>query len=213
MNPSADSQIRLLIVIPVRLYREGLAMRLEEHARFEIVGTAQSSTEASTLALALAIPPDVAIVDACAAASRQFMQALTQQHPGTRVLAFGVEEKLNTILECTQAGASGYFDANGSLSELIDAIERIVSGELACSPNIVAELLRRIAQPASLTEPAGLTRRQQQVLALLERGLANKQIAATLNIAEATVKNHVHQVLEKLRVPSRAQAAAFSRMV
>jgi two-component system nitrate/nitrite response regulator NarL len=209
MITSTVSPIRLLIVIPVRLYREGLMLRLREHERFEIVGTAQKQDEA--LSMAHDAQPDVVIMDASASHGRHFMQTMIAACPDARILALGVEETLPTIMECTLAGARGYFDANGSMDELIDAIERIVAGELTCSPRIVAALLQRTVQPVLLSGTAGLTRRQQQVLTLLERGLANKQIATALNIAEATVKNHVHQVLEKLRVPSRAQAAAYIR--
>jgi two-component system nitrate/nitrite response regulator NarL len=209
MIVSTVSPIRLLIAIPVRLYCEGLALRLREPTHFEVIGTVQMLDEA--LRLPRREEPSIIIMDASTSLWRHFMQRIIAECPKARILAFGVEETLQTITECTRAGARGYFDANGSLDELIDVIERIVAGELTCSQRIVADLLRRTAQPALVSDTPGLTRRQQQVLSILERGLANKQIAAALNIAEATVKNHVHQVLEKLRVPSRAQAAAFSR--
>jgi DNA-binding NarL/FixJ family response regulator len=209
MIASTASPIRLLIVVPVRLYREGLVQQLRDHHRFEIVGSPQQQDEA--LSIAQQAQPDVIIMDASALSGRHFMRTMTAARTESRILAFGVEETLPTVLECAQAGAHGYFDANGSMDELIDAIERVVAGELICSPRIVAALLQRAVQPFLLCGTSGLTRRQQQVLTLLERGLTNKEIGASLRIAEATVKNHVHQVLEKLRVPSRGQAAAYLR--
>jgi two-component system nitrate/nitrite response regulator NarL len=95
------------------------------------------------------------------------------------------------------------------MDELVDAIERTAQGELLCSPRIAAALLRRAAGTGTPQAAAAreLTPRQQQVLTLLSRGLSNKEISVALNIAEATVKNHVHHLLEKLQVQSRAQAA------
>jgi two-component system nitrate/nitrite response regulator NarL len=101
--------------------------------------------------------------------------------------------------------------ANSSVTEFVQAIERTAAGELLCSPGIAAQLLRRAAhQPQPPGQAVGpiLTSREQQVLLLLKEGRSNKEIGSALNIAEATVKNHVHHVLEKLQVTTRSQAAA-----
>jgi DNA-binding NarL/FixJ family response regulator len=98
------------------------------------------------------------------------------------------------------------------MAELVEAIERTSAGELLCSPRIAAQLLRGAAHQASglasRTADRILTGREQQVLSLLKQGCSNKQIAKELTVAEATVKNHVHHLLEKLHVTTRGQAAA-----
>ena len=98
------------------------------------------------------------------------------------------------------------------MTELIEAIERTSAGELLCSARIAAQLLRQAAHQVSgfavhMIDPI-LSGREQQVLSLLKQGRSNKEIARELTIAEATVKNHVHHVLKKLRVPTRGKAAA-----
>ena len=130
----------------------------------------------------------------------------------SRILAFAVREEITTILDYAEAGADGFVTANSSMAELVEAIERTVAGELLCSPQIAGQLLRRAAHERTRSASAGpaLTSREQQVFSLLRQGRSNKEIGTTLNIAEATVKNHVHRVLEKLQVATRGQAAAFA---
>jgi DNA-binding NarL/FixJ family response regulator len=130
-----------------------------------------------------------------------------------KVLAFAVEEMTSDIFDCAEAGAAGYVTADASMDELVDAIERIGRGELVCSPRVAAQLFGRISErPARQTMDAlhskWLTSRERQVLDGIRRGHSNKEIAQSLHIAEPTVKNHVHHLLEKLEVTTRAQAAA-----
>jgi len=139
------------------------------------------------------------------------MRAVRAESPGSRILAFAVREEIDAILDYAQAGADGFVTANGSIPELVDAIERTAAGELLCSPRIAAQLLRRAAYEASRSGDGpgyNLTGRELQVFSLLKQGRTNKEIAVGLNIAEATVKNHVHHLLEKLHVSTRGQAIA-----
>jgi len=124
---------------------------------------------------------------------------------------FAVREEIAAILTFAEAGANGFVTASGTLNELVAAIRSTRAGDLPCSPSVAAQLLRHAAShsgrwsdPSTVT----LTGREHQVLSLLREGRSNKEIAAGLNIAEATVKNHVHHLLEKLRVTTRAKAAA-----
>jgi two-component system nitrate/nitrite response regulator NarL len=140
------------------------------------------------------------------------MRAVRGENPDCRILAFAVREDIRAILDYAEAGADGFVTISGSISELVEAIERTAAGELLCSPRIAAQLLRRAAHQAKPTSEDDsarlLTIREQQIFSSLKQGLSNKQIAAALGIAEATVKNHVHHILEKLHVTSRSQAAA-----
>ena len=114
------------------------------------------------------------------------------------------------IIVCAQAGMSGFLSRDASLDDVIEMIASVVRNELVCSPAVAAQLFRRLAarppehQAGAL---AGLTTREREVLALIRDGLANKEIASRLCIAEATVKNHVHNLLDKLQVKRRLQAA------
>lgn len=201
--------ITLLIAVAVRLYREGLAATLKAHQHLHIQGSAGTSLEAR--AAVRALQPDVVIVDVALDDVLSLVHDLHVENPTSRILAFAVREDITAILSYAEAGADGFVTANSSLADLIAAIERTAAGELLCSPRIAAQLLRRAAHQRTVSSEAIrpiLTNREQQVLSLLKRGLSNKEIGTALKIAEATVKNHVHHLLEKLQVETRGQAAA-----
>lgn len=212
MEPAdnARAPVTILIAVAVRLYRDGLAAALSAHKHLRIEGTAGTSLEAQ--AAVRHLQPDVVIVDVSLEDVRSLMGALRAESSRSRILAFAVREEITTILEYAEAGADGFMTANGSVAELVEAIERTAAGELLCSPRIAAQLLRRAAHQGSRQAEHAvspiLTGREQQVYSLLKQGRSNKEIASTLSIAEATVKNHVHQVLHKLRVATRGQAVA-----
>jgi DNA-binding NarL/FixJ family response regulator len=206
----ARAPITILIAVAVRLYREGLAATLNAREHLRVTATAGTPLEAQ---LAIRdLQPDVVIVDVALDEVRSVMRALRTESAKSHILAFAVREDVTTIIDYAAAGADGFVTANGSVAELVEAIERIAAGELLCSPRIAAQLLRRAAHQTPRAAECGsgpiLTSREQQVFLLLRQGRSNKEIATTLHIAEATVKNHVHHVLEKLRVGTRGQAAA-----
>jgi DNA-binding NarL/FixJ family response regulator len=207
-----DEKIRVLIVIDVRLYREGLAATLRDHERLTVVATA--ADRAAALDAAREAKPDLVIVDVALADALELMRELRGETPTIRLVAFAVEDDVSAILDCAEAGAAGFVTANASIEELVIALERVYEGELACSPRMAAELLRSAVArkeppPPPAPAPNGLTSRERQVLGCLQQGLSNKEIAASMCIAEATVKNHVHRLLEKLQVSSRWRAAAY----
>jgi two-component system, NarL family, nitrate/nitrite response regulator NarL len=202
------ARIRVLIVADVRLYREGLTASLGCYDSVLVAGTA--SDRAKALAASRTLSPDVALVDMAMSYAFELMRDLRVEAPKTGLVAFAIDENMSTIIACAQAGASAYVTVDASIDEVVTAIERTAAGELLCSPRVTAELFRRLGQQSGPRETIGsgvLTAREQQVLGVLSRGLSNKEIAASLSISEATVKNHVHHLLEKLQVDSRAQAA------
>jgi two-component system, NarL family, nitrate/nitrite response regulator NarL len=207
---SVSAPITILIAVGVRLYREGLAAALASHDRLSVRGTAATPHDAQNAARDL--QPDIVIVDVALEGASQLMQALRAECEKIRILAFAVRDDIAAILGHAEAGADGFVTANGSLSELVEAIRRTAAGELLCSPQVAAQLLRRAArrnEPAPGDAGLALTGRERQVYSLLKQGLSNKEIAHGLTIAEATVKNHVHHLLEKLHVSSRGQAIAI----
>lgn len=207
---SERAPIKVLIAVSVRLYREGLATTLNAQEHLRIEGTVGTPLEAQ--AAVRRLQPDVVIVDISFEGALNVMRELRVESSKSRILAFAVREDITAILDYAEAGADGFVTANGSVTELVEAIERTAAGELLCSPRIAAQLLRRAAQQTNRAagHAAGpiLTNREQQVFSLVKQGQSNKEIGATLNIAEATVKNHVHHVLQKLQVSTRGRAAA-----
>lgn len=206
-------RIRLAVVAEIRLYREGLAASIARRKNFMLVGVAASRTEA--LALVASGRPDVVVLDMASRNSLDFARSLRSGAPGVKVIAFGVEETDREILACAETGVAGYVPCQASVSDLVATIESVARGELLCSPRVAATLFRRVCSLATGGGPpaphAVLTSREREIAVLLDRGLSNKDIARYLHIEVATVKNHVHSILEKLRVTSRGEAAARLR--
>lgn len=203
-------QLVVLIAVAVRLYRDGLAEALSAHRDFRI--EAAAGEEADVVAASLLVQPDVVIVDVALVEALTVIRALRAQSSCRRILAFAVGDRVDALIQYAKAGADGFFSASGTLAELVEAIERTAIGELMCSPRIAAELLRQAAQESRPTfqsaAESSLTRREEQVLRFLQDGLSNKKIALALHISEATVKNHIHHLLQKMHVSTRGQAVA-----
>ena len=217
MNTADDdlsrSRIRLALVAAVRLYRDGLAATLSRFPHLIVTGTAGKRADA--VELIERTHPDMGVIDVALDDARGLFSDVQAQMPATRLLAFGINEDISAIIDCAEVGAAGYVTVDASIEDLVAAIERTVAGELMCSPRVTAALFRRISDPSDPSLRAGkdaLTVREGQVLALLPRGLTNKEIGSALKISEATVKNHVHHLLEKLNVGSRAQAVARAQV-
>jgi DNA-binding NarL/FixJ family response regulator len=203
----------VLIIADVRLYREGLAASLA--GRDHLLISTTNASRPDVLARVREIGADVVVVDMAVRSSFDLVCELRREALPTKILAFGVEEVTADILDCAEAGADGYVTADASIDELVTAIERIAREELICSPQIAATLFQRVSEGGShdgpMTQARSLTNRERQVLGLIQRGYSNKEIAQSLNIAEPTVKNHVHHLLEKLEVSTRAQASARAK--
>jgi two-component system nitrate/nitrite response regulator NarL len=202
---------RVLIVGSVRLYRDGLADALA--GTVDVVGTAAAGPDA--LERVAGSAPDVVIVDLMHGGVRLITE-LSELVPAVRVVALAVRDSEDEVLACAEAGIAGYVTREASFDELAETLESVARGETVCSPRIAAALLRRVASLAR-AEPARaiggdlLTRREVEVLELVDRGFSNKEIGLALHIELPTVKNHVHHILEKLQVPGRSDAAARFR--
>jgi DNA-binding NarL/FixJ family response regulator len=161
-----------------------------------------------------AADPDVVLVDVTGGAGIGLLRELAADESDPPVLAIGVRDSDRNVLACIEAGAVGYVLQDASLDELADAAHRAVRDEPLASPHVIATLMRRVAV-LSQNSPTGtvgeLTSRELEVVELIEQGLSNKEIAAQLSIAVTTVKNHVHSILEKLKVHRRGEAARLVR--
>ena len=205
--------IRALVVSDVRLYREGLADALRRSGRVEVVGTASDSD--GSVARARELAPDAVLVDLTLPRWEQAVRAIVAAGEDARVVVLGVHEVEDEVVACAEAGVSGYVTREASLDELVEVVESVARGESLCSPRISALLLRRVTEVAGRDRSAAaadrLTPREAEIVGLIDEGLSNKQIAGRLSIELASVKNHVHSILEKLQVERRAQAAAQLR--
>jgi DNA-binding NarL/FixJ family response regulator len=205
--------IRALVASDIRLYREGLAEGLRSSGRVELVGTA--ADPAASIAAAGDLAPDVVLVDLAMTGWEETVRELVATGDEIRVVVLGVREVEDEVLACAEAGVSGYVTREASLDELVDVVESVGRGESLCSPRISALLLRRVTElSGSRRQPDladRLTPRETQIVELIDEGLSNKQIAGRLSIELATVKNHVHSILEKLQVERRGEAAAQVR--
>ena len=212
--PGDELPIRIAVASRIRLYREGLAASLGALVAFEVVATAVDA-ERSLDALAAA-RPDVVLFDASGERSVRAVRALASALPSARVVALAVVEAEADVIPLAEAGVAGYLTVDQSLAELAQTIVAVARGETPCSPGLAAMLLRRVTvlagERAHDNDGAALTAREREILALLERGLSNKEIARDLQIGVATVKNHVHNILGKLDVPTRGAAAARARI-
>jgi DNA-binding NarL/FixJ family response regulator len=204
-------------VTPVKLYRDGIAYFLKASEQVVVLGTTEDG--ATTIRLALELCPDVILLDMAVEDSCDTARALRVAVPQAAIVALAVPESEPHVLGCAEAGICGYVSREGSLEELLGAIVAAANGEAVCSPRITGGLFRRVAALASAGQGAAgdapaepiFTSRQAQIVALLDEGLSNKQIASRLCIEVSTVKNHVHSILDKLGVSSRAEAAARAR--
>lgn len=210
--PEQRRDIRVAVLSSVRIHREGLSHVLGAEPGISVVDASSSLQEAGPrLAAARA---EVVLLDLGVDHPVLAMRRLSRL-PGLRVVAFGVHDRQEEIVACAEAGMAGYVTREGTVTELVQTIRAAARGEFSCPPQIAAGLLRRVAVLAGGGGPPppspGLTAREREILQLLDHGLSNKEIATLLSIQVATVKNHVHNILGKLGVRKRADAAATVR--
>jgi two-component system, NarL family, nitrate/nitrite response regulator NarL len=204
---------RLLILGEVGLYREALARSLRRDARFDVVGVAASVEEA--LAVLGRVEADILLVDTRMPEAADAVRGLAAAAPQVKLVALAVPEVEREVITFAEAGASAYVTVDGSMDDLASVVRSVERGEVLCSPGMAAGLFRRVGTLARERQldpiDEKLTRRELDVLRLIEEGLANKEIATALSIELPTVKNHVHRILEKLNVHRRTEAAARAR--
>jgi two-component system nitrate/nitrite response regulator NarL len=202
--------VRVLLVSDVRLYREALARWCNRHAAVQMVGADGHGD--GVVAAARAGRPDIALIDMRTAESGELAHALAVAVPGVRLVGLGLSETEENVLAYAGAGFAGYVARETPLAQLVAVLRGIGRGEVRYSRRITASLLQRLV---TVTGPNGrearLTVRESEIVQLIDEGLSNREIARRLAIGVATVKNHVHNVLEKLHVHRRGEAAARLR--
>ena len=198
--------IRILITDDHAVVRQGLRMFLSLDPDIEVVGEAQDGQEA--LAMARELKPDVVLMDLLMPLMDgiEATKAIRSELPGVEVIALTSVLEDASVSEAVKAGAIGYLLKDTDAEELHRAIRGAAEGRVQLAPEAAARLMREVREPEKKS-PQALTEREREVLRLLARGKANKQIAANLFVSEKTVKAHVSSILMKLGVTSRTQAA------
>jgi DNA-binding NarL/FixJ family response regulator len=202
------------VLSDVRLYREGLVSILAHRADISAIGS--GPVDADTLSRVVELAPDALILDFAAGNSLGFAQVVNARSHAVRVVAFAVRDLEKDVLACAEAGIAAFIGPDSSVDDIVEAVKRALRNELYCSAQIAGALFRRVgvlARRCSLSESLPLTRREEEIARLIEQGLSNKEIARSLRIGGATVKNHVHNLLNKLSVRRRGEAAAQLRAV
>jgi DNA-binding NarL/FixJ family response regulator len=199
--------IRVLLADDHSVVRQGLRMFLSLDPDLEIVGEAANGAEAVELAHSL--QPEVVLMDLL----MPVMDGITaighlrRDLPEIEIVALTSVLEDTAVMGAIRAGAIGYLLKDTEADELRKAIKAAAAGQVQLSPKVAARLMREVQVPDS---PETLTERETEVLRLLARGCSNKEIAQTLSIGEKTVKTHVSNILSKLGVPSRTQAALYA---
>lgn len=214
---SGENPIRVVIADDHDLYRRGMQVVVELDGRAEVVGEASNGAEAVEVCVRL--HPDIVLmdvrmpgvggIDAC--------RRIRAAAPDARILMLTMSDDETDLFEAIKAGASGYLLKDLPGEEVADAISRVHDGQAIIPPGMAATLLgefSRLSQSPRPTDggtpPPQLTDREVEVLRLVARGMANREIADQLVISENTVKNHVRNILEKLHLHSRVEAAVYA---
>lgn len=201
---------RVFVMSGIRLLRNGLVQGLAQISSLQIIGASDLSATPREIA---ALAPDVALVDFTLARGLEISATLRRAMPAVKIVALGVTEADEIVLDCAMAGVSGFVGPEGSAADVAAAVHSAVRGELLCSPRIAGALLSKLSalsvRPANGHDDHMLTPREREIIALIRQGRSNKEIARATGIQNATVKNHVHSILSKLRLRRRGEVAAL----
>jgi two-component system, NarL family, nitrate/nitrite response regulator NarL len=217
--PPANSTTRVvsvLIMSEIRLLGEGLALALAREGSISVCGYTGDLVD--TVGKIRLLQPDIVLLNSTLQAGVDIIDRVRAIAPEVRVVALAVADEPENIISWAEAGAAGYIPADTALHDLVPFLTDIIRGEQPCSGRVAAGLLARlriVARAGNLgagdpSRPVP-TAREMQILRLIGEGLSNKEIARQLNIGVATTKSHVHNLLGKLGLQTRAQAASWIR--
>ena len=211
------ARARVVVLQPNRLFREALAAALEHEPDIEVVVAAAGVAALRDRLPALDCCIFLVVADAPGSLPLADVQEIGAVCPQAAVVAVGLPPLDAEVISACEAGATGYVLEDAGLADLQQQIRASASGETPCSPRVAALLFARLRQRArelqqlQLGELPRLTRRELQVVALIDHDLSNKEIAVRLGIEVQTVKNHVHNILEKLELDGRQAAVRYIR--
>lgn len=205
--------IRILIVETTPFLAEVVASAFKVESGIQVIGSVASGSEAldrigdvDVLLVSTSLPNSEAL---------KMTRQIVETKAAPKVVVYGLMESDEAILSYIEAGASGYVLKDDSFDQMIKTVKYVSRDQALASPNVVAALMQRVAELSGYFQHADinldnelLTSREYEVLEMIAQGLSNKQIADNLYISYGTAKNHVHNILSKLEVKSRKEAAA-----
>lgn len=210
-------KIKAIIVDDHTLFREGLKALLKRQDVVEIVGEAGDGVEGVKKALDL--KPDVVLMDLNlpGISGIEAIKRIMAERPETRILMLTVSEDDEDLFEAVRAGAMGYLLKNVDPDRLVDSVRQVSRGETTVSAPMADRIFAEFramskdrGKGAEQDKKDSLSKREKEILSCISEGLSNKEIGNMLNIAESTVKIHVQNILKKLNLNSRVQAAVFA---
>lgn len=200
--------MNIVVLTPVRLLGDGLAACCNQHPDIAVTAVVNDlSALRQTLASAAV---DLVLIDVTQGVDLYDVRSIAAERHDVALVALGLTEQRHEVIRCGRAGFTGYITRETTVDTLCKALLDIVDGRLACPAEISSGLLHALFRTDPPPDEAGLdrslTRRESDVLRLIGCGLSNKEIARELMISLATVKHHVHNVLDKLQLQRRSQA-------
>jgi two-component system nitrate/nitrite response regulator NarL len=205
---------KVLIVDDHALLRQGVRNTIEPQEDFEVVGEAEDGAEA--LAKAREMKPDLILMDISMphGSGLEAVSAIKKELPDVKIIMLTVHDKEENLLEAIKRGAEGFLSKNVRAKALLDSLRGAMRGEAAITRHMAGKILKEFARLAEIEDkktPGQLTPREKEVLQKLSEGLSNKEIGLSLCISENTVKVHVKNILRKLHLQNRTEAAAYAR--
>jgi DNA-binding NarL/FixJ family response regulator len=215
---TSEINIGVFILAENRLLREALTRLLSKKSDIRVVAACAFSPQVVEHVAEAA--PDVLLCDSTAAAlpDLQLIPEVRAAVPGLKVVMIGMEASWDSFLHAIREGIVGYMLKDASALEVASAVRAVANDQAVCPPDLCLTLFQYVAGERShatsfrLKHNLGLTRRKQQLVQLIGRGLTNKEIASQLNLSELTIKNHVHRMLQKLGASDRLAAVELCRM-
>jgi DNA-binding NarL/FixJ family response regulator len=206
--------VKVLIVDDHVLFRRGVRSAIEHENDIEIVGEAEDGREA--LAQAIKLEPDLVLMDISMphCSGLEAVSAIKRELPHVRIIMLTVHDEDENLFQAIMRGAEGFLSKNVRAKALVDSLRGVMGGEAAISKRMAGKILKEFARLAEIEagSVAGqLTLRENEVLQKLSEGLSNREIALSLYISENTVKAHITNILRKLHLQNRSQAAAYAR--
>jgi two-component system nitrate/nitrite response regulator NarL len=207
---AAAGPVRIAVIDDHTLFRRGLISLLAHEPGFAVVAEAADGFEG--IKAAGATRPDVVLLDLNmpGISGLETISAIRREAPEAQIVMLTVSEDADDLLQALRNGASGYLLKNIDSEFLVAAIRRAADGDSVVSPEMTGKLVQQVRAGAKPGPEHVLSAREREILAHLARGLSNKEIARSLDVAESTVKIHVQHILRKLNLASRVQAAIWA---
>lgn len=211
------SRAAVFLLAQNRLLREALSRVLANKNDIEVVGSCALSSD--SIQEIMAAGPDILVLDSFSTNNvhLDFVREVQRNVPDARLIMIGMDTDGQHFLQFIREGAMGYIAKDASALEVVTAIRTVAAGGAACSPDLCAFLFRFAARQNQMPSfharsKLGLTNREQQLVGLISQGMTNKEIASELQLAENTVRNHVHRMLRKVGATHRLAVVDICRM-